>query len=128
MKIKGKLIIPLVAILIAMFTLGATPGVAVDTSASSEVTTTEYDPLTYVPPTAPATSSLEEEVEVMISDMFGDDLQQAEGPLRSFSEMMAGLLSSIKRIINSLINMLQIGGGMLGDGGALGGNLLGGIL
>lgn len=128
MKIKGKLIIPLVAILIAMFTLGATPGVAVDTSASSEVTTTEYDSLTYIPPTVPATSSLEEEVEGMVSDMFGEDLQQAEGPLRAFSEMMAGLLNSIKKIINSIINIFEIGGGMLGNSGSLGDNLLGGIL
>ncbi len=110
MKIKGIFVIPLIAILIAMFTLGATPGIAADTTVS--------DSLTYVPTTLPPTSSLEEEVEGMVSNMFGDDLQNAEGPIRSFSQVMAALLNSIRNILNSIINIFQTAGGMIGDSGA----------
>ncbi len=122
MKIKGFFIIPLVAILIAMFTLGVVPGAATDT------TTELSDTLTFVPPTTPATSSFEEEIEGFISNNFGDDLQQAEGPLRGFSELMEGLLNSIRNILNSIVRIFQISGGMVGDGGVLGNILPGGGL
>ncbi len=110
MKIKGIFVIPLIAILIAVFTIGATPGVAADTSVS--------DSLTYVPTTLPPTSSLDEEIEGMVSNLFGDDLQNAEGPIRGFSEIMAALLNSLRNILNSIIRIFQISGGMLGDSGA----------
>lgn len=106
---KGILIIPLIAILIALFTLGATPGVAADTTT---------DPLTFVPTTLPPTSSLEEEVEGMVSNLIGDDLQNAEGPIRDFSQLMAGILDSIRAAINSIIEFFQNIGGFLGNSGS----------
>ncbi len=106
MKIKGKFIIPLIAVLVAMFTLGITPGFAADTTVS--------DSLTYVPVTPPATSSVDEEIEGFISSAFSDDLQQAEGPLREFSELMAGMLASIKNVLNSIITFFQSIGGLTG--------------
>lgn len=121
MKIKGKLIIPLIAILIAMFTVGVIPGVASDTTA-----TELSDTLTFVPPTPPATSSLEEEVEVMVSDLLGDELESAEGPLRGFSTVMEGLLSSLRNILNSFIKIFEGFGGMLGNTDGLFDGLLGG--
>jgi len=126
MKIKGIFVIPLVAILIAMFTLGVVPGFASDTTAEP----TTSDTLTYVPPSTPPTSSFEEELEGFISDAIGDNLQQAEGPLRSFSELMAGLLNSLRNILNAIIRIFQIGGGMMGEGGSLSnlGGIAGGIL
>lgn len=114
MKIKGKLIIPLIAVLIAMFTLGITPGVVAE---STETTVSISDELTYVPPTIPPTSSLEEEVEGMVSDLIGDDLQNSEESVRGFSKIMAGLLGSIKNVLNSMIKILQRIGGMLGNTG-----------
>lgn len=122
MKIKGLFVIPLIAILVAMFTVGAIPGFASDTTATEATTS---DTLTYVPPSIPPTSSFEEEIEGFVSDAIGDDLQQAEGPLRGFSELMAGLLNSFRNILNSIIRIFQIGGGMMGEGGSLGN--LGGI-
>ncbi len=119
MKIKGKLIIPLVAILIAMFTIGITPGAAADTTAS--------DSLTYVPPTVAPTSSLEEKAEDLVSGMLGDTLKDAEEPLRGISEIMASFLNSIKGVINKLIGLLQGAGDMMGNGDLLG-NLDGGLL
>lgn len=116
MKIKGFFVIPLVAILVAMFTLGIVPGAATDTTAD----TTLSDTLTFVPPTTPATSSFDEELEGFISNNFGDDLQQAEGPLRGFSELMAGLLNSMRNILNSIVRIFQISGGLMGEGGFLG--------
>ena len=120
MKIKGAFIIPFVAILIAMFTLGAVPGFASDTTVS--------DPLTYIPAEEPSTTSMDEKIEGFVSDMFGDDLQQAEGPLRGFSELMAGLLNSLRNILNSIVRIFEISGGMMGEGGALGNLGLGGGL
>lgn len=118
MKIKGKLIIPLIAILIAMFTLGATPGTAVDTTVS--------DSLTYVTQTVPPTSSIEEEVEEIVSDMFGDDLKDAEEPIRGVSTIMEGLLSSLRNILNSFIRIFEGVGGIMGNSGGLFDDLLGG--
>ncbi|MBQ7004944.1 MAG: hypothetical protein IJN68_00775 [Clostridia bacterium] len=115
MKFKSALIIPLVAILIALCTLGATPGAAADTTVS--------DSLTYVPTTLPPTSSLDEEIEGMVSNMFGDDLQNAEGPIRGLSEVMAGLLNSIRNVLNSIIKIFQTAGGMLGNSGAFQGGI-----
>lgn len=119
MKIKGKLIIPLVAILIAMFTIGITPGAAADTTAG--------DSLTYVPPTAAPTSSLEEKAEEAVSNLLGDTLQDAEEPLRGISEIMASFLNSIKSVLNRFIELLQGAGDMMGSGDLLG-NLGGGFL
>lgn len=124
MKIKGLFVIPLVAILVAMLTVGAIPGFASDTTATEATTS---DTLTYVPPSHPATSSFEEELGGFISGAIGDDLQQAEGPLRGFSELMAGLLNSFRNILNSIIRIFQISGGMMGDSGSLG-DLAGGLL
>lgn len=127
MKIKGIFVIPLIAILVAMLTVGTIPGFASDTTAS-EVTTS--DTLTYVPPSFPPTSSFDEELGGFISDALGDDLQQAEGPIRGFSELMAGILNSFKNFLNNIIRIFEFGGGMLGDGGSLGslGDIAGGLL
>lgn len=116
MKIKGKLIIPLIAILVAMFTIGITPGAAADTTVS--------DSLTYVPPSIPPTSSLEEEIEGFVSNAFGDDLQGAGEGFRPISEFMASLLNSIRNAINAIIAMFEGFGGMMGNMGS-GGSVLG---
>lgn len=118
MKIKGKLIIPLVAILIAMFTLVIAPGTAVDTTVS--------DSLTFVTQTVPPTSSLEEEVEDIVSDLLGDELQGAEEPIRSVSKIMEGLLTSLRNILNSFIKIFEGFGEMLGNSGNLFDGMLGG--
>lgn len=116
MKIKGKVIIPLIAILIAMFTIGITPGAAADTTVS--------DSLTYVPPTFQPTSSLEEEIEGFVSNAFGDDLQGAGEGFRPISEFMASLLNSIRNALNAIIAMFEGFGGMMGNIGS-GGTILG---
>ena len=129
MKIKGLYIIPLIAIMVAMLTVGAVPGFASDTTAG-EVTTS--DALTYVPPSIPPTTSIDEAINGFVSDAFGDDLQQAEGPVRGVSELMAKLLSSFRNILTSLLRILDISGDMMGDSngllGDLSGSLLGGLL
>lgn len=120
MKIKGKLIIPLVAIMIAMFTLGITPGSAVDTTVSTT------DPLSYVAPTVAPTSSLEEQVGGFISDAFGNDLQSAGTSFRGISEAMEEFILNFRNIFTTLISLLEKAGDFMGNGDLLGN--LGGLL
>ncbi len=122
MKIKGFYVIPLIAVMIAMFTIGITPGFASDTTVS--------DSFTYTQPSIPPTSSLDEEIGGFISGAFGEDLEQAGDSIVGVSGIMAKLLSSLRNVLNSIIRIFEIGGGMMGEGGALGnltGNL-GGLL
>ena len=122
MKIKGFFIIPLVAILVAMFTLGVVPGAASDTTAEKETS----DTLTVVPTTKPATSSMDEEIGGFVSDFIGDDLQNMEGPIRGFSERMADFLNTVREYLLKIISLFEMGGGFLGDGSL--GDLAGGLL
>lgn len=112
MKIKGMFIIPLVAIMIAMFTLGVVPGMASDTTATE---TTLSDTLTYIPTTFPPTSSMEEELEGFVSNAFGDDLQQAGNSIKGFSKIMAGLLASFHRILDAVTRIFKASGGIIGS-------------
>ena len=125
MKIKGAFIIPLIAIMIALFTIGVTPGFASDTTASD---TTVSDTLTFVTTTEAPTSSFEEEIEGFISGAVGDQLGGVEAPVRGFSTLMEKLLTSMRNILNSIIRILEISGGMLGSGNLFGDNLFGGLL
>lgn len=123
MKIKGAFIIPLVAIMIAMLTLGAVPGMATDTTVTESV----QDSLTYIPTEPDPTSSLEQELEGFISDKFGDTLESTGDTLLEKGGVMATILTALRNALNSLIRILQLGGGMLG-GSDLSGGLLGGLL
>lgn len=126
MKIKGFFVIPLIAILIAMFTIGAVPGTAVNTSAE-EITSTVSDTLTFVYPTMPETSSLEEEVVGFVSNNFGGVIGEASGPTKSIASMFANILETIKGYLEKLLGLLESSGDALGSGNLLG-NLGGGIL
>ncbi len=117
MNIKGKFIIPLIALLIAVIMVGAVPVGAADTTASDTPTS---DTLTYVQPTDPPTSSLDEEIGGFISSNLGGDLEAAEGPLRDFSETMSSFLTKIRDFLNAIIEAITGMGGMLGGSGGLG--------
>ena len=121
MKIKGIFVIPLIAIMIAMFTIGVVPGFASDTTAQTSVS----DSLTYVDPSYPPTSSFDQELEGFISDAVGDSLQQAGGPIRGISEIMSALLKSFRNVLTSIIKVFEAGGSMLGNGSI--GNISGGL-
>lgn len=125
MKIKGFFVIPLIAILIAMFTLGAVDGTAVDTSADQS-TSEISDTLTFVPPTTPATSSLEEEVVGFVSNNLGGALEDASGPVKGFTQQIQNLLNQLLTYLNMFLNLFRAGGDLLGNGNILG-NLGGGL-
>lgn len=134
MKIKGIFIIPLIAIMIALFTIGVTPGFASDTTAGSVVdseqstSVTLSDTLTFIPTTEAPTSSFEEEVEGVVSGVLGGNVEGIETPVRGFSTLMEKLLTSMRNILNSIIRILEISGGMLGGGNLFGDDLFGGLL
>lgn len=113
---KSKFFIPVIALLIALISVGAVPGMASDTTASIVSTS---DELTYVSATVAPTSSLDEEIESIISSAIGDDLKEAEGPLRDFSEIMSKILSKFKEMLNTVIQMIT------GFGGSFGGSVAG---
>ena len=129
MKIKGKLIIPLVAIMIAMFTLGATPGFAGNTEApeiSESETTTVYDELTYRPSTLPTEPPMDEQIGDFISGAFGDELKDAGDSMMEEGSIMNAFLKSLRKVLNSFVKILERVGLMLGNSNInLGGGLLG---
>ena len=129
MKIKGKLIIPLVAIMIAMFTLGATPGFAGNTEApeiSESETTTVYDELTYRPTTLPTEPPMDEQIGDFISGAFGDELKDAGDSMMEEGSIMNAFLKSIRKVLNSFVKILERVGLMLGNSNInLGGGLIG---
>lgn len=126
MKIKGFFVIPLIAILIAMFTLGAVPGTAVNTSAE-EVTSSVSDTLTFVPPTTPTTASLEEEVVGFVSNNLGGMLGEASGPAKGLVDIIESFLNTIKTVLYKILGLLESTGDALGSGNILG-DLNGGLL
>lgn len=129
MKIKGKLIIPLVAIMIAMFTLGATPGFAGNTEApeiSESETTTVYDELTYRPTTLPTEPPMDEQIGDFISGAFGDELKDAGDSMMEEGSIMNAFLKSLRKVLNSFVKILERVGLMIGNSNInLGGGLLG---
>ena len=129
MKIKGKLIIPLVAIMIAMFTLGATPGFAGNTEApeiSESETTTVYDELTYRPTTLPTEPPMDEQIGDFISGAFGDVLKDAGDSMMEEGSIMNAFLKSLRKVLNSFVKILERVGLMIGNSNInLGGGLLG---
>ena len=130
MKIKGFFVIPLIAILVAMFTLGTVPGTAVNTSADQSIAeTTEKlsDTLTFVTTTAEPTSSLEEEVVGFVSNNLGGIIGEASGPAKGITAAMEKVLNSIRDFLYKVLALLEAGGDALGNGNILG-NLGGGLL
>lgn len=129
MKIKGKLIIPLVSIMIAMFTLGATPGFAGNTEApeiSESETTTVYDELTYRPATLPTEPPMDEQIGDFISGAFGDELKDAGDSMMEEGSIMNAFLKSLRKVLNSFVKILERVGLMIGNSNInLGGGLLG---
>ncbi len=123
MKIKGKFIIPLVAIMIAMFTLGATPGFAGDTTAT---TVSVEDSLTYVPPTYTTDAPLEDQIGDFISSAVGDELESAGGQIMETGGVMNALLLSLRKVLNAFVRIFEILGNMLGNSNInLGGGIFG---
>ena len=129
MKITGKHIIPLVAIMIAMFTLGATPGFAGNTEApeiSESETTTVYDELTYRPTTLPTEPPMDEQIGDFISGAFGDELKDAGDSMMEEGSIMNAFLKSLRKVLNSFVKILERVGLMIGNSNInLGGGLLG---
>lgn len=123
MKIKGTLIIPLVAIMIAMFTLGATPGFAGDTTAT---TVSVEDSLTYVPPTYTTDAPLEDQIGGFISSAVGEELESAGGQIMESGGVMNALLLSLRKVLNAFVRIFEILGNMLGNSNInLGGGIFG---
>lgn len=122
MKIKGKFIIPLVAIMIAMLTVGATPGFAGDTT----VTTSVEDSFTYVPPTYTTEPPFEDQINGFVSDAFGEELENAGNSMMESGGIMNAFLQSLRRVLNSFVVIFERIGLMLGNSNInLGGGLLG---
>lgn len=123
MKIKGKFIIPLVAIMIAMFTLGVTPGFAGDTTAK---TVSVEDSLTYVPPTYTTEAPLEDQIGGFISGAFGEELENAGESMMETGSVMNALLKSLRNILNSFVKIFERIGLILGNSNInIGGGILG---
>lgn len=123
MKIKGKFIIPLVAIMIAMFTVGATPSFAGDTTAT---TVSVEDSLTYVPPTFTTEPPLEDQIGGFISGAFGEELENAGDSMLETGGVMNAFLQSLRRVLNSFVKIFERIGLMLGNSNInLGGGLFG---
>lgn len=113
MKIKGKFIIPLVAIMIAMFTLGSTPGFAGNTEAAES--TTVEDTHTYVDPTFTTKAPLEDQVGEFLSSNFSDELQNAGDSMMETGGVMNALLKSLRRVLNSFVIIFERIGDILGN-------------
>ena len=113
MKIKGKIIIPRVAIMIAMFTLGATPGFAGNTEAAES--TTVYDTLSYVDPTFTTKAPLEDQVGEFLSSNFSDELQNAGDSMMETGGVANLFLKSMRRALNSFVIILERIGDILGN-------------
>lgn len=116
MKIRNKFIIPLIAIIVAMLMVGGSvSGTAADTSASessvSDTSTTH--PLTYIPPTPAPTSSLDEEIDALVSNIMTgivSDPDQVGDDIRETSSIMDKFLTAITNFIDMIINFVkQIG-------------------
>lgn len=129
MKIKGKLIIPLVAIIIAMCTLGATPGFAGDTQPNTSV----EDSFTYVKPETTTAVPLEDQVAGFVSSAVGDELQSAGDTVMEKGGILYKLMERVRNILDSFVKIFEsiglvLGNGSLnfGDGGLdIGGGLFG---
>ncbi len=122
MKIKGKLIIPLVAIIIAMCTLGATPGFAGDTQPNTSV----EDSFTYVKPETTTAVPLEDQIAGFVSGAVGDELQSAGDTVLEKGGIMNKLLNAFKNILESFVRIFERIGLMMGNSNIeLGGGLLG---
>ena len=118
MKINGKLIIPLVAIMIAMFTLGATPGFAGNTDApeiSESEATTVYDDLTYRPTTLPTEPPMEEQIEGFISGAVGEDLENVGDQIMQSGSVANAFLLSLRKVLNAFVRIFEILGNMMGN-------------
>lgn len=122
MKIKGKFIIPIVAIIIAMCTVGTTPGFAGDTQPSTSV----VDSYTYVESTREPEIPLEDQLGGYVSSAFGDQMQEAGNAAMEKGGILNKIMTRIRNILNSFVNILERIGAMMGSGSLdLGGSLFG---
>ena len=113
MKIKGKFIIPLVAIMIAMFTLGATPGFAGNTEAAES--TTVYDSITYETHTSTTKAPIDEQLGNFLSSNFSDELQGAGDTIMETGGVANIFLKSLRKVLNSFVIILERVGDILGN-------------
>ena len=113
MKIRNKFIIPVLALIIAMLMVGGSvSGTAVDTTPAAAEDTSTTHPLTYIPPTAPPTSSLDEEINAMVSnfissnvtnpDQIGTDIRESSGILGKFITAITNFIDMIMAWISSI--------------------------
>lgn len=121
MKIKNKFIIPVIAVLVALIMVGSpATTVAADTESSESTTeTTTTNPAwthdyTYTTTTLPATSSLEEEIDKVVSDIIGDKGDGLGETIRDVANTSGGLLRSFRNIINKIIEFFSKIGDLLG--------------
>ena len=116
MKIRNKFIIPILAVIIAMLMVGGSvSGTAVDTSAPEETSTTH--PLTYIPPTAPPTSSLDEEINAVVSGLMSEYVSDPNGvgsDIRESSGIFAKIIKAITGFIDTIMNLISSIGDKLG--------------
>lgn len=107
MKIKNKFIIPLIALLLAVLTVGSSvPGTAVNTSADLSASESTTHPLTYVPPSVPTTASIEEEIDKFVSENLGD-LNEYEDEVRGFGGIMDQILSTFSKVLGGFIEFVK---------------------
>lgn len=108
MKIRNKFIIPVIALLIAMLMVGGSvSGTAVDTSAPEETSTTH--PLTYIPPTNAPTSSLDEEINALVSNIISsnvDDPNQVGSDIRESSGFFSKIITGITNFIDMIMSLI----------------------
>ena len=108
MKIRNKFLIPVIALLIAMLMVGGSvSGTAVDTSAPEETSTTH--PLTYIPPTFAPTSSLDEEINAIVSNLVSSNISDPNGigsDIRESSGFFAKIVTGITNFIDMIMALV----------------------
>ncbi len=119
MKIRNKFIIPLIALIVAMLMVGSSvSGTAVDTSASAETSdTSTTHPLTYVPTTLPPTSSIDEEINAMVSGIMSEYVSNPDEigeDIRETSSIMDKILTAFTNFIDMIISWVKSIGDKLG--------------
>lgn len=116
MKIRNKFIIPVIALLIAMLMVGGSvSGTAADTSAPEETSTTH--PMTYIPPTAAPTSSLDEEINAMVSNLISSNVEnpdQIGSDIRESSSFFGKIITAITNFIDLIMSWVSSIGDKLG--------------
>lgn len=117
MKVKNKFLIPLIAIFVAMLMVGGgVSGVAADTSASDETSTTH--PLTYIPPEIATTESPDEAIDELVSNIMStlvSDPDQVGEDIRESNGIIDAILTAFTNFIDVIINFFKQIGDKLGN-------------